>query len=667
MPNLSQIKRERMMAFLQKIKDEHRDDDEMLIALGEIESELNAKKYGLVWEQHEEAVDVMMQDNIPVFTEIPELEIVSTPENRYSFILEGDNLHSLHLLTKTHSERIDFIYIDPPYNTKNKDFIYDDKRIDSTDGFQHSKWLSFMSERLTIAGKLLSKKGIMAISIGYQEVNNLMLLCQELFSTRNVVCVTVQTSSGNAVQNGFTYVQEYIVFITPNDFEPFELESEKKEYSTPYHGMNLSGFNQVQRANQAYPIFVDANGKIIGCGKTLQERIDEGLYTGEKADFIFDYDEAPEGAVAIWPVTQRGDSCVWRLIPTKLMQNWKLGYIKVVPNKKGKNKYTIQYLSGGIIDQIEAGVLETYQPDANIPTLEVVGFKTSASSIPTIWSNNKFLTSAGSKDIKDIFGVKVDFPFPKPVELIKEILMRTSGENDIVLDFFAGSGTTAQAVLELNEEDGGNRTFIICTNNENGICDKITYPRVKTVVLGERSDGSTYSYENQDRELLWEHKITMADFKKSSIHEEISSVKRENEGAFHKFATEIKDGSVFLYGVKAPSKVSGLAANVKYYRTDFISKDEEYLSDALLGHIEEMIQLEHGVKIDGSQHLIIMSDEEADELQAHWSEYPNVKALYVSKNVLFTTEQNRLFAAVAIHVIPDYYFNFELKEVGETW
>lgn len=106
MPNLSQIKRERMMAFLQKIKDEHRDDDEMLIALGEIESELNAKKYGLVWEQHEEAVDVMMQDNIPVFTEVAEKEIIEAPGDGFNFILEGDNLHSLRLLEKTHNEAI---------------------------------------------------------------------------------------------------------------------------------------------------------------------------------------------------------------------------------------------------------------------------------------------------------------------------------------------------------------------------------------------------------------------------------------------------------------------------------------------------------------------------------------------------------------------------------
>ena len=123
MPNLSQIKRQRMMAFLEKIKEEHKDDDAMLIALGEIESELNAKKYGLVWEEHEEAVDVKMRTHIPVFTEDTSKEITCDTVGVYNFLLEGDNLHSLRLLEKTHAGKIDVIYIDPPYNRGKYDFV----------------------------------------------------------------------------------------------------------------------------------------------------------------------------------------------------------------------------------------------------------------------------------------------------------------------------------------------------------------------------------------------------------------------------------------------------------------------------------------------------------------------------------------------------------------
>lgn len=160
MSNLSQIKRQRMIEFLERLKEEHKDDDVALIALGEIESELNAKKYGLVWEDHEEAVDVKMQTHIPVFTEETDKEISTDENDIYNFILEGDNLHSLRLLEKTHQGKIDVIYIDPPYNTGNKDFRYDDTYVGKEDGYFHSKWLSFLEKRLRIASALLSNKGL---------------------------------------------------------------------------------------------------------------------------------------------------------------------------------------------------------------------------------------------------------------------------------------------------------------------------------------------------------------------------------------------------------------------------------------------------------------------------------------------------------------------------
>ena len=197
MTNLSQQKRERMLAFLNKIKAEHQDDDKTLQALDEIETELNSKKYGLVWEKHEEQVDVMMQDNIPVFSEVQEREIKATDENAYNFLLEGDNLHSLKLLEKTHAGKIDVIYIDPPYNTGNNDFIYDDNYIGSDDGYRHSKWISFMNERLKIAKQLLSKQGFIFISIDDNELSQLKILCDEIFDEKKFLSIiTVETSLG---------------------------------------------------------------------------------------------------------------------------------------------------------------------------------------------------------------------------------------------------------------------------------------------------------------------------------------------------------------------------------------------------------------------------------------------------------------------------------------
>ena len=606
MPNLSKLMRERMMAFLNKIKDEHRDDDDMLIALGEIESELTSKKYGLVWEQHEEAVDVMMRDHIPVFTEVPEREIIAAPGQGYNFILEGDNLHSLRLLEKTHKGKIDVIYIDPPYNTGNKDFVYDDVYVDDLDGFKHSKWISFMSERLKIARNLLTNSGVIAISIGYQEVHNLVVLCQEMFDTKQVTCVTVQTSGGKP-NGGFNYVQEYLVFIAPRDFEPNTMNFTGGIERSPFEGLTLSTFTKVTRPNQTYPIFIDKKTmNIVGVGKTLAERINDGSYTGELEAFPFNYDEAPDGTVALWPISSKGAECVWRLIPSRLRRDWDKGYIKVSKNKSkvNPNEFSVQYLPEGVIQKVESGELEVIGKEPNAPTLVFGKNKTVGSEIPTIWAEKDFYTTKGTSGLKDILGEK-RFSYPKPLELITEILRAISKENSIVLDFFAGSGTTGHAVIELNAEQHSNRRFILCTNNEGNICKSVTYPRIKTVITGRRDDGSEYAMS--------------------------------------------------------------LPANIKYYHTDFVSKDDEYLSDDLLKHIKEMIQLEHGVKIDGSQYIMVMSDEEADKLQAHWVNYKNVKAIYASKEVLFTTEQNALFACVEIHTIPDYYFDFELKEVGETW
>ena len=188
----------------------------------------------------------------------------------------------------------------------------------------------------------------------------------------------------------------------------------------------------------------------------------------------------------------------------------------------------------------------------------------------------------------------------KPVDLLKQIIQLYPDTNITVLDFFAGSGTTGQAVMALNQEDGGNRKFILCTNNENDICVQKTYPRLCNVING--------------------------------------------------------------YG-----KYGAIPANLKYYHTDFVSKNEEMLSDALLEHIKEMVQLEHMVKIDGKNYVLLLDDESADCLEEKWNDYNDLKGIYISKNVLLTTTQNELFNSVEMKVIPDYYFNFELKEVGETW
>lgn len=175
----------------------------------------------------------------------------------------------------------------------------------------------------------------------------------------------------------------------------------------------------------------------------------------------------------------------------------------------------------------------------------------------------------------------------------------------LILDFFAGSGTTAQAVLELNEEDGGSRRFIVCTNNENNICQEVTYQRIKTVLTGRMASGCEYK-----------------------------------------------------------KRVKG---NLKYYRTDFVDKNSDELVDELLEHIVEMIQLEYGVSINNSQYLIVMDDDEMDDLETNYNSYKNLKAVFLNQDVLLSTSQERMLQNVDTFIIPDYYFDFELREAGELW
>lgn len=571
MANLSQQKRQRMMEFLSKLKEEHKDDDSVLIALGEIEAELNAKKYGLVWEQHEEAVDVMMKDNIPVFTECADREIHASDSDDYNFLLEGDNLHSLRLLEKTHKGKIDVIYIDPPYNTGNS-FVYADENVDLSDTFRHSKWISFISERLIIARELLSSDGIIFISIDDNEQADLKLLCDEIFGEQNFFTqIIVQSNKRGQTYKQIAKTHEYILVYTKSSDAEFNEIEKNAEDSDLTMVDDISNFN-VRELRNRNPKF----------GRFNRPNLFYAFYVNpncvDKDGFCpVSLIPSDEYSVEVYPYNSRGDESCWRW-GTTLSEN-------------NINHNTLM-----------SNVVAKVKRDGNFNIYEK--YRKTTYKAKSIWAETEMITEHGTVQLGEI-GIADRFQFPKPVELISKCLQIGSKPDSIILDFFAGSGTTGQAVLELNKKDNGKRKFILCTNNENGICENVTFSRLKTVITGKREDGSDYS--------------------------------------------------------------EGIPANLKYYRTDFVSKNEEYLSDALLDHVAEMVQLEHGIKLDGKHYIMIMDDDEADELAAHWNEYPDVKALYVSKNVLFTTEQNALFKDVDVHIIPDYYFNFELREVGETW
>lgn len=579
MANLSQEKRQRMLAFLDTIRQEHKDDDDVLIALGEIESELNAKKYGLVWEQHEEAVDVMMRTHIPVFTEDAGKEITCDESGVYNFLLEGDNLHSLRLLEKTHTGKIGVIYIDPPYNTGSNDFTYDDAFVDSKDAYRHSKWLSFMDARLRILRNLLSSTGVIFISIGEQEVSSLKLLCDDVFGEENGITIfSRQMKSGGAKGKYYTPNIDYVLAYAKriDELPNFKAIMTQKQIDVFYNKTETEG----TRVGEVY-------GEERLFKASLDARPNQRYYI-----------QCPDGSFAIPP----GENFPAHLIegetvlPSGSDKVWKWIYPRYREELAKNNIVFKRTKTSSLVDE------HGNQSPWNIYNKLWLSEQKDKGVVPS-----NFITDYENRQsAAEMKKLGINFTYAKPVNLIKYLLTIANQPQDIiVLDCFAGSGTTAQSVLQMNLEDGGNRRFILCTNNENSICSEITYPRIKTVISGIRPDGKKYS--------------------------------------------------------------DGIPANLKYYRTDFVPRDEEYLSDVLLEHIAEMVQLEHGVRIDGQRYIMVMSDEEADALEQNWSNYTDVQAMYISKNVLFTSSQVSLFKDTAQFIIPDYYFNFELREEGETW
>ncbi|MDD3151181.1 MAG: site-specific DNA-methyltransferase [Candidatus Gastranaerophilales bacterium] len=491
-----------------------------------------------------------------------------------NMIIRGDNLEALKALLPRYEGKVKCIYIDPPYNTGNETWVYNDNVNDpkikkwlgevvgkeGEDLSRHDKWLCMMYPRLRILQKLLTNDGALVISIGQQEISNLLLLCKEIFASKQITCVTVQTSGGKP-SGGFNFQHEYLVFIVPPDFSSNPLLYFGGISRTPFEGLTLATFDKTQRPNQTYPIFIDAsNGNLVDIGMSLQERIKTGEYTGEAKDFKFDYTEAPKGTVAIWPMTNKGNECVWRLIPSRLKNDWGKGYIKVSLNKdkKSLNKFSIQYLPEGVIKKIENGVLKITGTEPNKPTLILDNNQTVGSEIPTILIEKNFYTVKGTTLLENILDKK-EFNYPKPLELIMEVLRGISSSGDIILDSFAGSGTTAHAVLNLNKQDDTNRKFILVEMED--YAEKTTSERVKRVISG-------YEYTGKQEIEIFSQKLTVSNLKDGvKLLDEAQSIVDEHKTEFYKIGKPIiKDDSLKVIGTKIfKERMDGTGGNFSFY------------------------------------------------------------------------------------------------------
>ena len=397
------------------------------------------KTYGLVWEDKPEDVEERLRDELPILTEVPERAILSEDKDAPNHIMiEGDNLEALATLAYTHEGKIDIIYIDPPYNTGNKDFRYNDIYVDKEDSYRHSKWLSFMSRRLKIAKKLLADRGIIFISIDDNEQAQLKLLCDEVFGNKNFVADLIwsnQEGGGSSDSKLFRIKHEHIIVFS-KDISQLDIK-----------GVDITNEDRYKEEDE----YSKVRGKYY-----LQKLGMGSIQYSESLNYPI---IAPDGSEIYPSDNNNGKKACWRWSKEKL--NWGIenGFIVIKKSKNIWTVYTKQYLNCDNNGEI---IIRTQRP------LGII---------------DKFSSTQAAKFLESI-GLSKLFNYSKPTDLIKYLIDRFVDFNPIILDFFAGSGTTLHATMQLNAEDGGHRQCILVTNNENNICEEVTYKRNRRVIQG---------------------------------------------------------------------------------------------------------------------------------------------------------------------------------------
>lgn len=457
----------------------------------QLQAELKGKKYGLVWENKIEKVSEQLKTHIPYLTEVEEKRLTASPEDEtHHLLIEGDNLEAVTLLQTTHKGGVNVCCIDPPYNRGKNDFIYNDVFVDQEDSYRHSKWLSFMQKRLLLAYELLADNGVVFINIGEDEFARLNLLCQEIFGKDNVEIIIWNKISdeGSAGQGKMKVTHRF-------------------------------------RLDHEYVIVAYKDKSVTKFNKPLMKKEFKNEYKNIDDDI-------------------RGDWISCELCKSEAKS--KVG---------GKNYYSITTPSGRVLSrQWHFSETEFYELDADnriywgngniIPRLKK--FVNEQHPITPTSIISGITQTDGENDLLDIFKKKV-FSYPKPVELIKWLLKIGSDKNDLILDFFAGSGTTGQAVIELNNEDGGNRRCILCTNNEVSEDKQKKYFCLNSDQLKEYSQ--TEEYEKRVRE---------PKFQSLGICQAVT----------YKRLEAVINGYASYQG----KDIAGLPANLHYYKINTIPK-----------------------------------------------------------------------------------------------
>jgi len=401
------------------------------------------RKYGLVWEEEKEPEQIVLdcQYKIPILKEVKSKKVTSDKEKVVNILIEGDNYHVLSVLNYTHKKKIDVIYIDPPYNTGAKDWKYNNNYVDINDLYRHSKWLSMMSKRLWLAKNLIKEDGVLVCAIDENEINHLGVLLEEIFKDYKIHLITIIHNPRGIQGENFSYTNEFAYFIFRSGLKVIGSRKIKEE-DIDWRGLRDSGKESLRTdaRNCFYPIIVQ-NDKIVGFEEVLENGNHPKKQTEEK-----------NGKYYVWPIDTKGIERKWRYARQSVESIKDL--LRVKKTKQGYD--------------IDIG------KDFGI--------------VRTVWQNSKYdAAEYGTKLIQDLVP-STPFDFPKSVYNVYDCLAPIIAErkNAIVLDYFAGSGTTGHAVMILNKEDGGNRKFILCTNNENNIAVEVCYPRIKKVIEGHK-------------------------------------------------------------------------------------------------------------------------------------------------------------------------------------
>lgn len=433
-------------------------------------------------------------------------------------VINGENFHVLEALTYTHRGKIDVVYIDPPYNSGARDWKYNNDYVEGDDLYRHSKWLAMMERRLLVAKELLNpNSSVLIVTIDEKEYLRLGLLLEQIFSSAQIEMVTTVISAKGVARFGqFSRVEEFIYFVrlgsaTVQLGEHNMLDDTRSASAQIGRDIEWLGLRRREptakrgaRPNQFYPIFVDVNtGFIKSIGDPIADNVDRLPI------------KAPKGTISIWPLRPNGSEGLWGITPDTAKRYLRDGFIRARNYNPETGKVAIHYLPSGTVDAIHDGRIDVVGQDADGAVRAV--HRERKGVIPKrVWNAPSHNAENGGSLILSKLIPDRRFPFPKSLFAVEDCLRFFVGDNPaaIILDFFAGSGTTAHAVMRLNRQDDGRRQCISITNNEVaadeqkmlrekglrpsdaewekwGICDFITKPRIAAAITGKTPDGNT--------------------------------------------------------------------------------------------------------------------------------------------------------------------------------